>query len=341
MGIPKIERHASIKAIRNARVCFECAMPILDDGAIMCPRCDSGDISERQTKPKPMPAREVLKLPHPWGGIRLKQGATLLLSGDKGSGKTTICLKLKPTRISSSEQEPEEVAATFYRIHGTEAEPPVISSCYSWEHLEEDLLGIGKDDLVVVDSISQLAMHHHTGEICRGVIEHVRRSKARAIFIAQFTKGGEMLGPNELSHLVDVVCKIPNDSTGMRRILIEKDRNGASLGSYFTLGARGPEKLDFEYAYSVEGGAGQYRLHLYPFPGAKLSGPLDLLTDQGVPIAGCATAGVVCTAYAHGIAQLPDHLNRKRFSEDHGLTWLSPPDIQNLIDEAKVDQEPL
>jgi hypothetical protein len=331
------------KAIRNDRVCVDCAKPIPDPLTAMCPRCGGQDIDARQTRPRFAAERERRVLPFPWNDVGLKRGATVLLAGAPGSGKTTICLGLKPTRHCTSEQEAEEVAATWFRIHGPNAAPPgrFISNCTSWEDFEEDLEGLTEDDLVVMDSISQLGSTHQVGPIMQRSIERVRKVGANCIFIAQYTKDGSFLGPNELAHLVDVVAEIPDDNTGMRRLMIRKNRGGNCSGSYFTLTATGPAPESFPYAYSVEGPAGNYRLQLYPYPGSKLTGILDVLSRAGLPIEGTASAALECAPYSHGFGQPSDAIHRQAFAEAHGLTWISPELACEQISDAQDEEVPI
>lgn len=271
----------------------------------------------------------------PWTALRMREGGTVLLSGNKGSGKTSICMKTRPTLFISTEQELEEVSHSWYRIMGEESSIPLLTSCYSWEQIEHDLLTLKRGDRVIVDSISQLATGPESKDIVKEIIERVRRAGATAWFIAQFTKQGDMLGPNMLNHMVDVVCTIPDDDLGMRRLSTSKNRFGDLFSRYFALGADGVTEQDFsEYAYSVEGSAGNYSLHLYPQGGAKLAGIFDELSDNGVFIEGYASSAIRCRAYRSGYAQPTDVERRRIFAEDHGLTWVSPEQAQQMVNEA-------
>lgn len=244
-------------------------------------------------------------------------------------------MKTRPTLFISTEQELEEVSHSWYRIMGEESSIPLLTSCYSWEQIEHDLLTLKRGDRVIVDSISQLATGPESKDIVKEIIERVRRAGATAWFIAQFTKQGDMLGPNMLNHMVDVVCTIPDDDLGMRRLSTSKNRFGDLFSRYFALGADGVTEQDFsEYAYSVEGSAGNYSLHLYPQGGAKLAGIFDELSDNGVFIEGYASSAIRCRAYRSGYAQPTDVERRRIFAEDHGLTWVSPEQAQQMVNEA-------
>ncbi len=253
---------------------------------------------------------------------------------------TSICLKLSPTLFISTEQEIEEVAHAWYRIMADSGvQVPIITNTYSWEQLEEDLLQLKSGDRVIVDSISQLATGPESSDVVRRVIEHVRKAGAVAVFIAQFTKDGGMLGPNMLNHMVDVVCTIPDDDLGLRRLTASKNRFGSLFAQYFTLTANGVEEQDFPYAYSVEGSAGNYSLRLFPMKPSKFGGIFDALVDAGCLIEGLASCAIACRGYRAGFAEPSDVEWRRIFAEQHGLEWISPQHAQELILQAQQDRE--
>lgn len=326
-----------IKAIKNARVCVDCGQAINDVGLVNCPSCGSLDISDRHSSPCFIEKPTGIHLAFPFDGITMLPGTTMLLSGYQGSGKTTSCLKMlrdAQHRILTSEQQAQAVARTWYRLHGEGAPRPRISHCYSWDDLLLDIEGIEKGEIIVVDSVSQLATGHQVAGIVKAVIEVVRQAGAYAFFITQFNKEGSPLGPNELGHLVDLTAEIPQDKKmGMRRLVIPKDRNGIAHERYFRLGAKGPEPEKFEYAYSVEGPAGNYRLHMYPLGGAIYDGILDALAGIHYNLEGKASCGVACPAYSSGYAQPSDVDQRRKFAEREGLEWITPEEANAILAE--------
>jgi len=315
------------RAVQSAgRLCFDCAHPILEDDVAVCPRCQSQDLDDRHSRPNKTEPRFAPALPFPWHTMRFELGGTGLISGNKGSGKTSSTMKMGPTKFLTSEQHPEKVGHLFYRFNEETSTPPEIASISSWEQLAEDLVGLTEHDLVIVDSISQLAEPHLSGSIVGECIKLVQRSSARAWFVSQFTKAGDMLGPNELNHLVDVVAKIPDDSLGMRRLILEKNRFGHLTSTYFAIDDTGIVKPNFVWAYSVEGPAGNYNLNMYPMKrGAIFAGIFKTLEEAGVgPLEGFAAAAMPSGIYRAGFAE-PDDVNmRIKFAEAHGLEWLSP-----------------
>ena len=320
------------KALLVRKVCYDCCMPIEesdDTTLVCCPRCGSTDITGRSSRPTSyFPPDTVEPLPFPWNRLNLEPGGTVLLSGDAGSGKTTCTLKLLPTRFCSSEQENEKVFNAWKRIVGDKlprAKVPVFSVVSNWDELDEDLRGLGPDDIVVVDSISQLAAGENAGRIIKTCIERIQQAHAKGVFIAQYTKAGEMLGPNELRHLVDVVAQIPNDNTGLRRLAFDKNRFGSLSSTYFRITNEGLVPQGFDFAYSVEGAAGNYRLQMYPMTGkVQYATLLKDLEDAGVRVRNCACAAISCGLYPTGYAEPPDVQERVRFAHKHGLVWIGP-----------------
>lgn len=252
------------------------------------------------------------------------------MSGDAGSGKTSICIATKPTLFLASEQEVQQIGHIWYRIHGKNIQAPLIKGCYTWAQVEEDIIGIDENDRLVIDSVSQLGDEE---DVVKRIIERVRDVRAMAFFIVQFRKDGVMLGPNILRHMVDVVVTIPNNKAGMRQIIIEKNRYGNQVSRYFRLDEDGVGKEDFPYAYTVEGPVGNYELHMYPLSGGKLTGIFDAFVDRAIQIEGLASSALQCSGYSSGFAQPGDWKRRKLFAEDHDLVWVGPEEARKTIDE--------
>jgi hypothetical protein len=320
------------------RVCYQCALPILEKSIVVCPRCGANDFDPRRSRPRQVIVPKPPELPYPWTQLSLDYGGTVLLSGNRGSGKSTICMTAEPSKLMSSEQENQQVASMWYRVC-PDKPIPIISTVHTVEELDEDLRQLQEGELAVMDSVSQLQAGQQSGKILEGAIEHIRSVGARAIFIAQFTKDGDMLGPNMLAHLVDVYATIPDDPTGMRRLSFIKNRFGDLFTSYFAIGPRGVTEQKFRYAYSVEGSAGNYHFHLFPMSGAKMAGIYNAIKEiGGIDIMGTASAAIECPAYPNGFAEPDDVERRRKFAEDHGMRWLDPETVNELIQKRLVEK---
>lgn len=293
------------------------------------------NIDSRRARPSTVIPAERIHLPVPFDIIEIELGSAILLSGDAGSGKTTICLNASRGRelmMEASEQGHRSIAASWKRIRH-EDPFPAINGCYTWDHLNEDLQSVHKGDIVVVDSVSQLAEGFESADLVKQVIEKVRAVGAIVFFIAQYTKDKDMLGPNMLRHLVDVVCHIPPDTSGLRRLCLDKNRFGGLTARYFSINEEGVTPQTFDQAYSVEGPPGKYELRLFPLPNAKWAGLLGELSEAGICLEGYASAAIPCSGYRSGYAVPPDIREREKFAVSHGLRWMSPERALELLAE--------
>jgi hypothetical protein len=247
----------------------------------------------------------------------------------------------------ASEQEIEEIYANWYRVIGKKvlgksfsvSTVPQFSAVSDWDQVYEDLSGLEEDEIIVIDSVSQLG---YTRGVIQRIIEKIRTAGARAFFITQYTKDGEMLGPNELRHLVDVVCEIPSDDLGLRRLAVSKNRFGPLFAQYFSIGDNGIQDQEFLFCYSVEGSSGNYRLAMYPSGNTKFSSIFEELEEKGVgPIKGWACAAIRSSLYENGYGEPPDLIERQRFAAAHGLKWMSPQKARDLVEgkETLLDKE--
>lgn len=326
-------------SIQTRRVCYDCGEPIQDEETQICPVCRSKDIDDRRARPQKPTSNLITGFPFPWTKQGLRKGSTIVLSGNAGSGKTSSCIMLKPKKIMTTEQEVKEVAHAWYRLQ-PDLPSPVISHCSTLEDLEEDVAELGEGEIGVVDSISQFADGPEASRIVKNVIEKVRAQGSMLVFIAQFTKGGDMKGPNMVNHMVDVICQIPDDPLGLRQLKALKNRLGGLWSQYFTFNEKGHlVEQPFEYAYTVEGSAGRYRLHLHGMGGAKLDGIFKDMSAVGIHLEGMASAGVSSPGYKSGFAEPPDVLQRRIFAEDHGLKWICPETANTMIQEQLETQQ--
>lgn len=321
---------------KKHRVCYGCGTA-LEPEMVFCPNpaCGSWDIDDRRAKPKWVPPEAKELLPSPWSNVSFKKGGTVAISGNRGAGKTTICLALRPRRIITSEQVHSEVRDTWYRLFPKE-HAPEIHVAENWLELDEDIEDLDEGDTYIVDSVSQLGSIFESPKVIKRVIEHTQTRRAKGFFVLQYNKDGQPLGPNQLLHLVDVVCTIDIESTGLRRLTSTKNRFGGLTTQYFKIDEKGQlADQKFRWAYSVEGNSGDYKLHLFPMKGSKLADLLVAMEDAGVQAGGIACAALASSIYAHGFVEPEDAESRKIFAEAHGLKWIAPEEATEMIVEAR------
>lgn len=81
------------RALQNSRVCFRCGLTIIDPDELACPRCGGMEISHRNARPIYTAPLRKRDLGFPFCAA-IPPGATILLSGNRGAGKTTACMSL-------------------------------------------------------------------------------------------------------------------------------------------------------------------------------------------------------------------------------------------------------
>lgn len=175
------------------------------------------------------------------GGI--VEGSIILLGGEPGIGKSTLCLQLalqlkgvKVLYISGEESE-KQIKMRAQRIPFDNPELLLAGET----HLEQ-ILRYHKDiqpDLLVIDSIQ--TVFSETLESAPGSVSQVRECAARLMRLAKesqtpiflighITKEGSLAGPKVLEHMVDVVLSFEGDRHNSYRIVrTHKNRFGSTL----------------------------------------------------------------------------------------------------------------
>jgi DNA repair protein RadA/Sms len=173
------------------------------------------------------------------GGI--VTGATILIGGEPGIGKSTLALQVAlgtsmKVLYVSGEESPEQIKIRADRIKGTNANCLV----YCEVNLESLINQIDqiKPELVIVDSIQTL--YTESIDSSPGSISQIRECAAQLLkiskitgipvfLIGHITKDGTLAGPKVLEHIVDTVLQFEGDHQHAYRVLRSlKNRFGST-----------------------------------------------------------------------------------------------------------------
>jgi DNA repair protein RadA/Sms len=158
-------------------------------------------------------------------GGGLTRGSSVLMGGDPGIGKTTLCFAIASRIVElglrvlyvSGEESLKQLAGRKKRL-GLPASFPFLAT----SHIDDILDTIGEDkyDFVVIDSIqsvynSRLAFLPGTPSQIRDVssrlIRELKQREVTHVFIGHVTKEGVIAGPKILEHMVDTVLYFEGD----------------------------------------------------------------------------------------------------------------------------------
>ena len=174
------------------------------------------------------------------GGI--VPGATILLSGEPGVGKSTLLLEVASKAAAIGQKilyvtAEESASQVRLRAQRTNALQPTLFLA-----AETDLATIlGQidqvdPDLLIVDSVQAVssslteAIAGGPSQVREVASTLIRVSKDRnlpILLVGHVTKDGTIAGPRLLEHLVDVVCQFEGDrQTGLRFVRAHKNRFG-------------------------------------------------------------------------------------------------------------------
>lgn len=301
--------------------CYDCGSPATP-GALTCAGCGGTNFSKGATRPEREASGGSYDLPWPWDGLgSFPSGSVVALTGGPGSGKSTIGALLKPTTWATAEQTPKQVGPFFRRLS---LPVPSVWPCQSAGSVK-DALRDTDAGLFVLDSLTQVGGWQEQAAVLDAITTWTRSAPDRwGLVILQINARGEAAGLLELPHMVDAMCSVAKDEeSGLRTLSISKNRNGPLSTRLFGLGARGVvhlTRLARDASYSVEGGPGGYRLHPWPYPGARWAG----LLDKRKPPTGYASAAIMAPSYERGVLEPGDVDERRAYAESHGLTWLDP-----------------
>lgn len=299
--------------------CYQCGKKA-DSMASTCAGCGSWHLVSGLVKPTKVRTERSQKLPWPWSQVGWPRGVAMI-TGAKGSGKSSLAGILRPSLYLSTEQEPSEVASLLRRIQGKKYKAPWIGQISTLDELADALRQpLGASPVVVLDSVTELGLDEAVDAV-KMLRAWCDRHQARALVVAQRTKDGSAAGRERLPHLVDVVADVHTDEVGLRRLSVAKNRHGDLTSTYFTVGALGLDKPHFSAAYSVEGTPGNYALVPHPTQGALWAGWCEA---DNVDLEGKAGAARRAPRYTSGWLVPEDTPQRRQFAEAHGLIWHDP-----------------
>ena len=174
------------------------------------------------------------------GGI--VPGATILLSGEPGVGKSTLLLEVASKAAANGMRvlyvtAEESVSQVRLRAQRTGALQPLLFLA-----AEVDLATVlgqidqVKPDLLIVDSVQTVSSSLVDGlaggpsqvrEVASTLIRVSKDRNLPVLLVGHVTKDGSIAGPRLLEHLVDVVCQFEGDrQTSLRFIRAHKNRFG-------------------------------------------------------------------------------------------------------------------
>jgi DNA repair protein RadA/Sms len=206
------------------------------------------------------------------GGKGIAKLAVILLAGDPGAGKTTLCLQLsdmfaglfdKKVLYIANEQHYSELNDTAIRLQLKHM--PLIHIVKAMGGVQHDIgqmLLHYKPCLTILDSVTKWSGEdvNEAVTICHRFKDYTVRLNAPTIVVNQITKSGDHAGLKKMQHAVDCTALFeilgdrPEDP---RRLHIRKNRHGpAPISQYFEMTELGVFGIEEDEAMSrLEGPA--------------------------------------------------------------------------------------
>lgn len=321
-------------AVATADTCLACGF---ETAKIMvsCPECGGtawvkATDAIRIERPRASAIQDA-PLPGPWSVAgRIPAGSLVSLSGQPGAGKSSLAAALAASRAPAAWLTAEQTTAAAARFLARFAEAEAIPTIYPAHDrgaVDRFVRDLPRFRLGVVDSLTQLGGWDEQARILDAIRLACKAHAVTAVLIQQVNARGAGAGLTEIRHMVDQIAYCESAEGGLRRLGIEKNREGPVGSRYYSLDAALTVPT-FPAAYSVEGDPGSYGLHPFPLPGARWAGILAAC-KPGILLDGIASAGIMAPCYRNGILYPADVLARQAFAEAHGLRWIDSPKTSN------------
>lgn len=251
--------------------------------------------------------------------VIMPRRGTLLLSGPKGVGKTTLgLLAFERPALITTEMNADQVVRYAQRlgVRLTGVAPPLEHPdpvnpdqvVWAWPYNTDEADGL------IMDSVNGMADAVGFWRWARGL---ARERGLPLIVIAQVTTEGGVRSGTTIPHEVDVVVRL-EPAGGLVQIHAEKCRFGGNLGSRLWNLRQGevPKRL-----YVVTGTAPNYRLESWPWVQSDVYDQAELgkLTLPEAPVA-------VAARYTRllGWVEPPDVEARREFARNSGIPYFTP-----------------
>jgi len=316
---------------RRELYCYECGTP-WDPMELRCLGCGGVESAESASRPMKTARDDVKCFKGPWRLLPWPRQGTVGMFGGPGAGKSSLAALIRPQLWLTKEQVPKPVGGLFKRLW-PDGHMPLVRTVNTAEDVRQALLTTTEGP-VVLDSATALGLRegliasHH-------LVEWAQTHNDRTLCIIQVTKTGQNAGFNEIPHLFDAIVNISPDAFGVRAWRATKSRWSDLGATYWCFDKDGRITTpDFPAAYSVEGAPGGYWLQPFPLKGGKWYGLLAAMASHEMLEPKMASAAVRAPYMPTGFIEPMDVPERRRFAEAHGLTWVSPDEVELPDDDS-------
>lgn len=170
-------------------------------------------------------------------GSGIIQGATILIGGDPGIGKSTLLLQLVLSLSASGidciyvsgEESLQQISIRAKRLFSASASNPLgLIHTGNLDDIIATLKANKNLQVAVVDSIQTLycaELNSPPGSVAQirvtaqALIQYAKEHNLAVFFVGHVTKEGQIAGPKLLEHMVDTVLYFEGDSNSNYRIL--------------------------------------------------------------------------------------------------------------------------